>query len=94
MKTIIISTAECEQSLSAMNVIYSPERNQLQVKTAGNLVFLKLVGTPIHKFKPEKYVKAWLGKGRRSADDNNSMKRIMTDVSPPGLKVVGEFLQE
>lgn len=68
LKTLIISTAECERSFSAMNDHLTNIRNSLSLENTSKLIFLKTVGPPLEHFKPESYVRSWLGKGRRHAD--------------------------
>ena len=60
--TYVISTAECERTFSVMNDILSPTRNCLNVDHLSQLVFVKCVGPPLSKFKPEDYVTSWIKK--------------------------------
>lgn len=73
LNTIPVCTAECERGFSQMNLIISPSRNCLSVKTVSCLLFAKLVGPPLGKFDPLLYVKTWLTDGKRSADCINSL---------------------
>uniref|UniRef100_H3AKH7 HAT C-terminal dimerisation domain-containing protein n=1 Tax=Latimeria chalumnae TaxID=7897 RepID=H3AKH7_LATCH len=95
LKTLIISTAECERSFSALNDILTNIRNSLSLETASKLIFIKTVGPPLELFKPESYVRSWLGKGRHHADFNTCRSR-QTDKKksnhPAGMKSVWELL--
>lgn len=95
IKTIIISTAECERVFSAMNRTLTPIRNQLQIDTVNKLLFLNLCGPPVRDFKPQSYVKLWLSKGRRSADETRCRKRTIVDEkAPPGLESIWKILKQ
>lgn len=75
VSTVPVCTAECERGFSLMNLINTPTRNKLDVSTMSALMFAKAVGPPLRRFKPISYVKSWLAKGSRSADDLNSKVR-------------------
>lgn len=60
---IPISSAECEQGFSRMNLMCTSSRTSLNIKTISTLLFLCLVGPPLCKFKLETYVKSWIAKG-------------------------------
>jgi hypothetical protein len=75
------STAECERAFSLMNTIISPTRNRLQIDHAGSVMFISIIGPPIHIFNPEKYVKNWLRRGNHAASDRQSVKRQIPDAS-------------
>jgi len=70
--TIPVSTAECERGFSVMNLIITPARNSLSTPNVSALLFVKLVGPPLSKFEPLKYVKSWLSKGHHMGEDTNS----------------------
>ena len=70
---IAVSTAECERGYSCMNWTVFDTRNSLAIPTVSSLMFLKLVGPPLHQFQPLLYVKSWLAKGRHAATDINSI---------------------
>lgn len=72
--TIPVSTAECERGFSAMNLIITPARNSLSTSNVSALLFVKLVGLPLSKFEPLKYVKSWLSKGHHLGEDTNSRR--------------------
>lgn len=80
LKTIPVSTAECERGFSEMNLLATPIRNSLRVETLADLMFVKLVGPPLKKFNPQYYVTKWLSKGRHTADDMNSKIRKDTGI--------------
>ena len=63
--TLPVSTAACERGFSAMNIVCSPLRNSLSTAHISSLLFVSLVGPPVHEWKPAKYVSSWLAKGRR-----------------------------
>jgi hypothetical protein len=75
VEAIAVSTAECERGsgVSYMNLTVSDSRNSLAIPTVSSLMFLKLVGPPLHQFQPLPYVKSWLAKGHHAATDINSM---------------------
>jgi hypothetical protein len=75
-ETLIVSTAECERAFSAMNDILSDNRNRLKIERLSTLLFVKILGPPLVKFKPLPYVKSWIKAGRRSADDLSCRKRV------------------
>ncbi len=68
-RTIVVSTNECEQAFSSMNDILTAKRNSLAVSRLSNLIFLKCNGPPLEQMSPQSYVRSWLAKGRRSADE-------------------------
>jgi hypothetical protein len=68
---ISVCTRECERRFSQMNLITSPTRNSLLVKTAPCLLFGKLVSPPMARCDPLPYVKLWITAGRHSADEVN-----------------------
>lgn len=80
LNTIPISSSECERGFSQMNLIATPTRSSLTIKTISALLFIKLVGPPLKLFEPSKYVDRWLLKGRHSATDTNSKKRTREDL--------------
>lgn len=81
MKLIPISTAECERGFSLMNLICTDLRNRLLTINLANLMFVNLNGPPLHLWKPEKYVVAWL-RGHNSADTQaNRAKDVEQELS-------------
>ena len=73
VEAIAVSTAECERGFSCMNWTVSDTRNSLAIPTVSSLMFLKLVGPPLHQFQPLLYGKRWLAKGHHAATDINSI---------------------
>ena len=73
--TLVVSTAECERTFSAMNDILTPIRNSLSIARLSSIIFLKCVGPPLILFKPEGFVKSWIVSGRRTADETCCMAR-------------------
>ena len=75
VKSLPTTTAACERGFSAMNSIATPSRSSLNVGTLAACMWLKLNGPPLVQFHPLCYVKSWLAKGRRSANNANYMQR-------------------
>ncbi|XP_069485015.1 E3 SUMO-protein ligase KIAA1586-like [Ambystoma mexicanum] len=75
LNTIAISTAECEQGFSQMNLVCTSTRASLHTDTISSLLLINLVGPPLKKFNPIPYVNSWIAKGRRAADDPRSKER-------------------
>ncbi|XP_069476319.1 E3 SUMO-protein ligase KIAA1586-like [Ambystoma mexicanum] len=71
METLPASNADCERGFSAMNLIASPSRASLHVATISSCLWLKLNGPPVKAFKPLSFVKSWLAKGRRTAEETH-----------------------
>lgn len=74
MHTLPVSTAECERGFSQMNVICTPLRTRLTVCHMSSLLFISIVGPPLHVWQPISYVKSWLAKGRHAATDLGKAK--------------------
>lgn len=74
VETIPISTAECERAFSTMNEIHTEKRNKLMIARSSGLIFISSVGPPVQMLNPVPYVKSWLRKGRRSADETACRK--------------------
>ena len=64
VNSIPIASAECEQGVSQMNLIFM-----------SSLLFLNLVGPPLAKFNPVPYERTWVAKGHRTATDTRKRKR-------------------
>lgn len=92
MGKIPISTSECERGFSQMNLIMTPTRASLHLKTVTNLMFIKLVGPPLTLFKPMVYVNSWFLKGRHLATDTKSKERKREDGSDNPLLPVWKLL--
>jgi hypothetical protein len=75
VSTITVSTSECERNFSAMNNILTAKRSSLNIPTVASLLLINLVRPPMNQFDPTKYVKSWLAKGRRSADETACPER-------------------
>lgn len=73
IKTLPVSTAECERGFSLMNIICSDLRSKLTIKNISNLMFININRPPLNIWNPTKYVSSWLVQ-HRSADDNRSRK--------------------
>jgi hypothetical protein len=50
VKTIPISTCECEKSISSMNNIMTVARNSLLIERTSSLIFLSRIGPPLNEF--------------------------------------------
>ena len=83
IKSIAISSSECERTFSSMNEIASPKRSSLSIDNLSCLVFINCVGPPLTKFNPEPYVKSWILKGRRTADETACRRRDKKDTNHP-----------
>ncbi len=75
VNTIAVSTSECERGFSQMNLVMTPQRASLAVKTVSSILVIKFNGPPLHLFNPSKYVDSWLLKKHHSATDTNSKVR-------------------
>jgi hypothetical protein len=54
LETIYISSSECERGFSPINLIVTPARSSLSIKTITSLLFIKIVGPPLTQFDPTK----------------------------------------
>jgi hypothetical protein len=75
IESLPVSTAECERGFSRMNIICTPLRSSISVNHMASLMFLSIVGPPLHLFTPDMYVKSWLALGRRDATALNCANR-------------------
>ncbi len=66
MKTISVSTAECERNFSLMNNINTDKRAVLLVSNISNLMMININGPPTSKFDPRKNTRTRL-KSHRAA---------------------------
>jgi len=58
VKTLPVSTAECERGFSRMNLVCDELRSTITVQHLSALMFVSLVGPPLHEWKPEPYVRS------------------------------------
>ena len=65
--SVAISSSECERGFFQLNLIITPLRSSLNIRTVSGLMFLKINGPPLRLFDPEKYVNSWLVSGHHSA---------------------------
>lgn len=72
---IPVQTAECERGFSAMNRILTPQRASMSVKRLADCLFIYTAGPPLEMFKPDIYVKTWLGEGHYLSDDLQPMAK-------------------
>lgn len=77
--TIAVSNAECERGFSSMNRIITKERNRLTTENASHLLFIRTVGQPILKWKPDSFIESWIRAGRRPAYSATCMRRKNKD---------------
>jgi len=77
--TLPISTAVCERGFSKMNIVCSPLRSKLTIKHMSSLLFISCVRPPLTTWQPHEYVRSWLAKGRRDADDSRCPRRKQGD---------------
>ncbi|CAI6370461.1 unnamed protein product [Macrosiphum euphorbiae] len=75
IKTIAISSSECERTFSAMNSTVTSKRNQLTTQHISSLLFIQYVGPPVIAFNPANYVKSWILNGKRDANEVCCPKR-------------------
>lgn len=73
IKTIAVSSSECERAFSSMNEIVSPKRNTLSSEHISSLIFINAVGPPVEKINTTKWR---INKGKRLATEENCPKRI------------------
>ena len=80
MKTIAISSSECERSFSDMYNIVTWKRNVLTPEhVILSLLFIKCVGPPVDMLNPTSYVQLWIISGKKSAEEICCPKRIKKD---------------
>jgi hypothetical protein len=75
VKTMAVSSAECERVFSVINLIVTGTRAALHVNPTYGLMLLKLVEPSLTRFDPATYVRSWLAKGRYGALDTKSKCR-------------------
>ena len=76
-----VASADCERGFSAMNLICSDIRSTLTIKNISNLLFISLVGPPLAMFNPKPYVKEWLKRHHRHAEDPRSRRLTSKESS-------------
>ncbi|KAL4134817.1 hypothetical protein QTP88_006526 [Uroleucon formosanum] len=81
IKTIAISSSECESAFSIMNNLVTNKRNPLSSSHISSLMLINCVGPPVQKFKPDSYVLCWIRRGKISAKEECYPKRNNTEVS-------------
>lgn len=79
LDTIPVSTADCERSISAMNLIVTKLRSVFDTPNVGSLMFISIVGPSAEKFNPSDYVESWLKAGNHKATDSNSLGRTKNE---------------
>jgi len=58
-----------------MNLIMTPTRASLDLKTAAALMFMNINGPPLSTFSPASCVTSWLAGGRRSVDSSECTRK-------------------
>jgi hypothetical protein len=88
LEKIATSSSECERGFSEMNLIVTPARSSLSIKTITSLLFIKIVEPPLTQFDPTKYVRLWLLQGQHSAVDTKSKERKRTEETSQELNKI------
>jgi len=81
VKTIPISTAECERGISKMNIVCSSLRSRLTVEHLSSLMFISLCGPPVRLWLPLTYVKSWLDSNHRDATSSQGPQKQVETVT-------------
>ena len=79
IKIFPVCTAECERGFSAMNDVFTKDRNRLSVNVCNAVLFLNINGPPITHVNFAKYVVDWL-KSHRSARGQNRVSCSTTKL--------------
>jgi hypothetical protein len=75
-----------------MNLILTSTRASLSTTTFSALLFVRVIGPPLHHFSPTKYVELWILRGRHSAVDTNSKGRSRDAEYDENMVKVWSFL--
>jgi hypothetical protein len=75
LSMIQISLSECERGFSQINLIIHPTGASLITKTMFSLPILKIVGAPLTRFNPAKYVDSFMLQKCHSATDKNGKEQ-------------------
>ena len=75
LETIPVSTADCERSISCMNLTVTKLRSTIETANVSSLMFISIAGPPTDMFHPSSYVKSWLSAGNHSSTDTNALGR-------------------
>ncbi|CAH2300969.1 Hypothetical predicted protein [Pelobates cultripes] len=73
VNSLPVTSGDCERGFSTMNLVMSPIRSGLGIERLSSLLFISLIGPPVHLWDPSPYVTKWLTT-HRSADDTKSRK--------------------
>ncbi|CAH2273660.1 Hypothetical predicted protein [Pelobates cultripes] len=73
VNSLPVTSGDCERGFSSMNLVLSPIRSVLGIERLSSLLFISLIGPPVHLWDPLPYVTKWLTT-HRSADDTKSQK--------------------
>lgn len=88
IRSLPISTAECERGFSRMNLICTPLRSVLTTRHISSLLFVSIVGPPLNQWNPAAYVNSWLVSGRHAATDLGKGKSAKPPDAPLGRQAV------
>ncbi|CAH2276837.1 E3 SUMO- ligase KIAA1586-like [Pelobates cultripes] len=73
VNSLPVTSGDCERGFSTINLVMSPIRSGLGIERLSSLLFISLIGPPVHLWDPLPYVTKWLTT-HRSADDTKSRK--------------------
>ena len=93
VKTLAVSTAECERGFSQMNILASSVRSSLSMKTISTLIFIKCVGPSPQQFDPTSYARTWLTKHHCLADDLKARSRKRNDDQEHDYSIIWKKLK-
>ena len=63
-----------------MNAVCTPLRTSLAADHTSSLLFISMVGPPLHIWQPVFYVKSWLVKGRHDGTDLSKAKSAQSSL--------------
>ena len=55
VKSLAVSSADCERGLSEMNITVTSLRSQVKIQKVSALMFVSLIGPPVDQWNPQKY---------------------------------------
>lgn len=90
VKSLAVSSADCERGFSEMNITITPLRAQLKIQKVSALMFISLVGPPVNQWNPQKYVKKWV-LTRRAADHTACPQRKPVQIKSQYQSIWEQF---